>query len=76
MSVKNIRQAILYMFFEQCSEVQRYALDTSEHYAAVVSKNNLRMTWPNNFIVFVPPTFRIADSTKCYFAKLEYMTEY
>jgi hypothetical protein len=37
--------------FEECAEVQKYALDTSYHYAAVVSKTNIRNRWPNKFII-------------------------
>lgn len=62
--------------FEECREVNKLALDTAAHYAGVVTRENLKVKWPDRLTIFVPAGFRMGSSVKCFLANLDFQTEY
>jgi hypothetical protein len=62
--------------FEECEKVDRLALDTISHFAAVIDKANVSVQYSDHATVFVPTNFAMPGNAKYIFAHLGYQTEY
>jgi hypothetical protein len=63
--------------FENCREVDKYALDTSRGYPIVIDESNLNIQYPTNVTVFIPDNFKIPTDSKYFFSDaVGYLTEY